>query len=474
MFTTFSMFAVFWGSILCLPCPGWTQARNIHSENTQWDAEEKLSLIWTVHVKTNGKLSNTETAKNIAQDLNMTFIGKVRGFDNHFTLTHFVRTVDNHTIKSAHAYHDCSYTNLEKSLLKANVENQLTAHADILWFSHELILSRNKRWFQVNFNFMDFTDPYYRQQWHLTNTMEINMDINVTAVWKHNITGRGITVAIVDDGVEHTNPDLAGNYNSAGSWDLNDDDPDPMPEFSNPSNHHGTRCAGEISAIPNDVCGVGVAYGAKFSGMRLLDGPLTDSLEAQAFTEKIQINDIYSCSWGPDDDGRTVDGPHTLAAAAMKKGIDFGRHGYGSIYVVASGNGGHEGDNCNYDGYANSLYTVTIGAVDETGHMPYYAEECASMLAVTFSSASGGSNRDIVTTDWTSGAAADRTGCTLHHTGTSAAAPIAAGLVALMLEVQPCLTWRDVQYIIILTALRVSHFSRGGTYSTSLYLQLSG
>jgi len=47
--------------------------------------------------------------------------------------------------------------------------------------------------------------------------------------------------------------------------------------------------------------------------------------------------------------------------AAMKKGIDFGRHGYGSIYVLASGNGGHEGDNCNYDGYANSLYTVTIG-----------------------------------------------------------------------------------------------------------------
>lgn len=33
------------------------------------------------------------------------------------------------------------------------------------------------------------------------------------------------------------------------------------------SNHHGTRCAGEISAVPNNVCGVGVAYGAKFSGI---------------------------------------------------------------------------------------------------------------------------------------------------------------------------------------------------------------
>ena len=45
----------------------------------------------------------------------------------------------------------------------------------------------------------------------------------------------------------------------------------------------------------------------------------------------------------------------------MKYGIDFGRHGYGNIYIVASGNGGQVGDNCNYDGYANSIYTATIG-----------------------------------------------------------------------------------------------------------------
>lgn len=39
-----------------------------------------------------------------------------------------------------------------------------------------------------------------------------------------------------------------------------------------------------------------------------------------------------------------------------------GRHGFGSIFVVASGNGGQNNDNCNYDGYANSIYTITIGA----------------------------------------------------------------------------------------------------------------
>ena len=40
---------------------------------------------------------------------------------------------------------------------------------------------------------------------------------------------------------------------------------------------------------------------------------MTDSLEAMAFNMKDQINDIYSCSWGPDDNGKTVDGPHQLA-----------------------------------------------------------------------------------------------------------------------------------------------------------------
>lgn len=62
---------------------------------------------------------------------------------------------------------------------------------------------------------------------------------------------------------------------------------------------------------------------------------------------------------------------------------------------MASGNGGHFKDNCNFDGYANSIFTVTIGAVDELGQMPYYAEQCAAMLAVTYSSGQG-HQRNIV------------------------------------------------------------------------------
>lgn len=54
-----------------------------------------------------------------------------------------------------------------------------------------------------------------------------------------------------------------------------------------------------------------------------------------------------------------------------------------------------------------------------------------------------------VTTDWRLGSG---TGCTDKHTGTSAAAPLAAGIIALMLQVRSCLTWRDIQHIIVYTA----------------------
>ncbi|XP_066508404.1 proprotein convertase subtilisin/kexin type 7-like isoform X1 [Hoplias malabaricus] len=322
-------------------------------------------------------------------------------------------------------------------------DRALAAHPRVLWFSQENILSRSKR-------SMTFNDPKYPSQWHLHNDVKRGMDINVTGVWERNITGVGVTVVVVDDGVQHTLADIQPNYCPEGSYDLNSNDPDPMPHpDARSDNHHGTRCAGEIAAVSNNsFCAVGVAYGSRVAGIRVLDGPLTDSMEAVAFNKHYQVNDVYSCSWGPDDDGRTVDGPHPLGKAALQHGVIAGRKGFGSIFVVASGNGGQNKDNCNYDGYANSIYTVTIGAVDENGRKPFYAEECASMLAVTFSSG-GRQLRSIVTSDWS---LQQGTGCTDGHTGTSAAAPLAAGMIALMLQVRPCLSWRDVQHIITYTA----------------------
>ena len=97
-------------------------------------------------------------------------------------------------------------------------------------------------------------------------------------------------------GLEWTVPDIYPNYNSRGSWDLNSNDANPLPDVSNKHNHHGTRCAGEIAAVANNqYCGVGVAYEAGIAGIRVLDGPMTDSLEATAFTKNFDVNDVYSC-----------------------------------------------------------------------------------------------------------------------------------------------------------------------------------
>ena len=94
------------------------------------------------------------------------------------------------------------------------------------------------------------------------------------------------------------------------------------------------------AAANNSECGLGVAFNSKIGGVRVLDGPITDALEAKALSFNRDHIDIFSASWGPDDDGNTVDGPGTLASRALKEGVKFGRKGKGSIFMWASGNGG--------------------------------------------------------------------------------------------------------------------------------------
>lgn len=234
---------------------------------------------------------------------------------------------------------------------------------------------------------LGISDPIFKEQWHLVNTLQAGNDINVTDVWLQGITGKGSIVAMVDDGVDMTSNDLKANYYAEGSWDFNDPGPNPMPRLAD--DHHGTRCAGEIAAVRNDVCGVGVAYDAKISGLRILSKLITDEDEALAMTYDYQNNQIYSCSWGPPDDGRSMEAPGIAIRQAMLKGIQEGRGGLGSIYVFASGNGAANEDNCNFDGYTNSIYSVTVGAVDRAGAHPYYSEKCSAQLVVTYSSGSG-------------------------------------------------------------------------------------
>uniref|UniRef100_T1JNR2 Neuroendocrine convertase 2 n=1 Tax=Strigamia maritima TaxID=126957 RepID=T1JNR2_STRMM len=301
------------------------------------------------------------------------------------------------------------------------------------------------------------TDPYFPYQWYLKNTGQNGgkprLDLNVEAAWAQGFTGKNVTTAIMDDGVDYMHPDLRNNYNAKASYDFSSNDPFPYPRYTDDwFNSHGTRCAGEVAAArDNDVCGVGVAYDSMVAGIRMLDQPyMTDLIEANSMGHEPNLIDIYSASWGPTDDGKTVDGPRNATMRAIVRGVNEGRNGLGNIYVWASGDGG-EDDDCNCDGYAASMWTISINSAINDGENAHYDESCSSTLASTFSNGAKDPNTGVATTDLYGK-------CTKTHSGTSAAAPEAAGVFALALEANPKLTWRDMQHLTVLTSKRNSLF----------------
>ncbi|KAA8592193.1 hypothetical protein FQN60_017648 [Etheostoma spectabile] len=300
-----------------------------------------------------------------------------------------------------------------------------------------------------------YTDAKWSSMWYIHCNDDVHncqSDMNIMGAWKRGYTGKDVVVTILDDGIERNHPDLFQNYDPQASYDVNGNDMDPMPRYdATNENKHGTRCAGEVAAAANNShCIVGIAYNARIGGVRMLDGDVTDMVEAKSLSLQPQHIDIYSASWGPDDDGKTVDGPASLARQAFENGIRMGRKGRGSIFVWASGNGGRSRDHCSCDGYTNSIYTISISSTAESGRKPWYLEECSSTLTTTYSSGEN-YDRKIITTDL-------RHRCTDSHTGTSASAPMAAAIIALALEANPLLTWRDVQHIIVKTS-RAGHLS---------------
>ncbi|XP_053639706.2 neuroendocrine convertase 1-like [Cherax quadricarinatus] len=292
-----------------------------------------------------------------------------------------------------------------------------------------------------------FNDELWDHQWYLYDTRtraELpKLDLQVVRVWEAGVTGRGVRLLVLDDGLEWRHTDLTHNYDAEISYDFNDNDDDPTPRYdSHFSNSHGTRCAGEIAMTANNhKCGVGVAYGARVGGIRMLDGPVSDVVEGLSLSYALDKVDVVSCSWGPTDDGQRVEGPGRLAEMSLQMGVRQGRGGLGTVYVWAAGNGGSAGDNCNCDGYTSSIFTLSISSASETGRFPWYGEQCASTLAAAYSSGAY-TDQKIATTDL-------HNGCTNTFTGTSAAAPLAAGIIALALEVNPRLTWRDIQHAVV-------------------------
>ena len=305
-------------------------------------------------------------------------------------------------------------------------------------------------------------DPLYPYQWYLENTGEVEgtaagNDINVDSVWAAYKGSPEQVICIVDDGLEIAHKDLAANVVAGLSWDFVRKQADPTAGV------HGTECGGVAAARGFNNIGVrGVAPEAGLSGHRINGAGATDADEAEAEMRDCERISIYNNSWGPKDDGKRLEGPKAATREAMTYGITSGRGGKGSIYTWAGGNGLMDGDNSNYDGYANWRYTIAVGASTSAGAQSNYSERGANLCVNAPSS--GGADAGVTTVDrsgplgdnktgWEQGDLADLD-FTIGFGGTSSACPTVSGACALMLQANPDLGWRDVKKILMTTAVQ--------------------
>lgn len=300
-------------------------------------------------------------------------------------------------------------------------------------------------------------DEDFNDQWHLRNTGQTSgtsgEDANVTSVW-NSYTGTGIIISVVDDGLDKDHPDISPNYSPTHSYDWCNSDSDPTPTSNN---GHGTAAGGVAAAAgDNSIHVSGAAYNATLGGSTLIACWSGDSLEANALSFLNDEIDIYTNSWGPSDNGQTLSAPGPLMLAAFEEDAYQGRNGLGNIITWAAGNGLTSDDNANYDGWANSRFTIAVSAITHYGEQSYYSEPGANILIAAHSNGDGEAitttdihdNPDISSDD----AGYDNGNVTNSFGGTSSATPLAAGVIALILEANENITWRDLQHILVNSA----------------------
>ena len=291
-------------------------------------------------------------------------------------------------------------------------------------------------------------------QWHLKNiggdsVSKAGSDINIEPAWEVT-KGEGVKVAVIDTGIDTGHKDI--NFTNSGYSTVTGNYNAKPPFYSN--ENHGTAVAGLIAAKDNNKGTVGVAPKAKIIPIRMISqsGMVSSSQIIEAHLKAVALGaQIINNSWGTYDssleDGEQLElskGEQDLYRDLATKA----NRGKGIPVIFAAGNSGSKNFNAHPE--ARSQYTFAVGATDSMDRRARYSVYGNELDVV----APGGQEKGIQTTDrrdlrkrravlgYASGSYTDT------FTGTSAAAPVVAGVAALVLSVNPDLSADDIKEII--------------------------
>ncbi len=325
------------------------------------------------------------------------------------------------------------------------------------------------------------SDSLFSSQWHLLNTgqngAKVGVDLNVTSVWDDGITGKRVKIGVFDDGVDASNPDLKDRYMASLeiTAKVNSQDVYYSPTVVDAADKHGTSVAGIIAASRNSVGGTGVAYDAFLTGFDIFKS--TDYLFAGLAQQR--RFDVVNHSWSYSE--AFIDNPLNASLdssfyAGLRDAVANGRAGLGTIMTISSANERASGKGAAVHGFQSVREAVVVAAVADNGLVASYSNGGSSVL---ISTPSNGGKNGVTTTDVVGAGGYNTTTSTNDYAdrdytktfgGTSAAAPMAAGVAALMIEADrltdgvATLGWRDVQQIMALTARQIG----GAVGATSL------
>ena len=305
-------------------------------------------------------------------------------------------------------------------------------------------------------------EPYFVRQWHLENLAQNEgalpgADVDAGWAWELAGGGEGIRIAVLDSGVQMDHPDLL--LDLEGAWDAVDGDNDPSPDPNEGGGGHGTCVAGLAAARGDNGLGVsGVAWKATILPVRMI-GSLSLSATRNAFVRATDAGaDVLNNSWGMND----AECNPLPEYQTLHDGVDYaaleGRGGLGAVVLFATGN-----DGCRSTVYpllANE-HVLGVGSSNDRDEKWPYSVWGPNLDVLAPSGSVGGQERpglwttDVVGDFGWNGAGEDND-YTPWFGGTSGATPVAAGVVALMLAVNPRIDETSVRRLLCDTAVRVA------------------